>query len=118
MRKTKDAIERYRRKVIRNMAGVLPSETIKQMIDNYAIAQSRIALVDQKVRTVLAEQNVPSLFLVHYLAYGRKVWATARRYSGKTGDRQIQILRQYWAKQGLNETVLEQIEHNVRALLP
>ncbi|NPV14027.1 hypothetical protein HPY86_03740 [candidate division WOR-3 bacterium] len=118
MRKTKDVIERYRRKIVLRMAGVLPEETIKQMIDNYTIAQSQIALVDQKVRTVLATENIPSLFFVHYLTYGRKVWATARRYSGKTGDQQIKTLRQYWAKQGLNETVLEKIEQNVRALLP
>lgn len=118
MRKTKDVIERYRKKIAFRLAGVLPEETIKQMIENYAVAQSQISLVDQKVRTVLARENIPSLFFVHYLTYGRKVWATARRYSGKTGENQIQALRQHWTKLGLNETVLERIEQNVRALLP
>ncbi|MCX8014974.1 MAG: hypothetical protein N2748_03045 [candidate division WOR-3 bacterium] len=64
---------------------------------------------DEAIKEVLAETTVPTILNIPYLNFGRKIYALAKRYSGKQLQTEIDFVMYKSVGRGLDKAVLEKI---------
>ncbi|MEO0091990.1 MAG: hypothetical protein ABIK61_04715 [candidate division WOR-3 bacterium] len=65
--------------------------------------------VDSAIKEVLSENAVPTILNIPYLNFGRKIYALARRYSGKQLLTEIDFMMYKSVGQGLDKAILTKI---------
>ncbi len=111
------AIERYRKKVLRNRGKTLIPEIAGLMVDNYAAARQIQEMVDRATRAALIGRDVSVINRVAYLSFGRQVWGRAKRFTGKTLAKELQLIRQRWQERGLDPEIMREVEEHVRRVI-
>jgi hypothetical protein len=110
MEKTERAVVKYRKRTGRFLPDDLRTGLLPLMAREYADARRSQKLVDRATQMTVKSLNVPYLHRIHYLNYGRQVWAEARRFGGKTLNRELKILKNWWQEKGLEPGVLDAVQ--------
>jgi len=109
-----EAIKKYKRKLshVRLTPLIRRIEADTQL--NAAIAQGKLSLFDEKMKTLLEEEGIYSDFHPSYMAYARELDRTQRELTFMVDlIREHQILRDRWERRGLSETILDKIDNMV-----
>jgi len=108
------AIKKYKRKLSHVRLTPLIRRIQADTQLNAAIAQGRLSLFDEKLRTLLNEEGVYSDWHPSYMAYARELDRTQRELTFMVDlIREHQILRDRWERRGLSDAVLDKIDDMV-----
>jgi len=113
MEKPDKAVVKYQKRIGRFLPDGLRTGLLPLMTREYADARRSQKLVDQTVQQLIKSLNVPCLHRIHYLNFGRQVWAKFRRVGGRTLDRELEILKNSWREKGLEPEVLNAVQTEV-----
>jgi len=109
-----NAIKKYKRKLSHVRLTPLIRRIQDQTQLNAAIAQGKLSLLDEKLRTLLNENGVYSDWHPSYMDYARELDKTQRELSFMVDlIREHQILRDRWERRGLSDAVLDKIDDMV-----
>ena len=110
-----DWLEQALKKYKRKLSHVRLTPLIRKIQDdtwmNAAIAQGKLALLDQKMKTLLEEYGVYSDWHPSYMSYARELDRTQKDLTFMVDlMREHQILRDRWERRGLSSDVLNKID--------
>lgn len=82
--------------------------------DHMAAAQSaainELATIEDRVKGLLAEEDVPTVQYVWYHDFGREVYSLKAQFQGGKGlKREVDLLVYVWSERGASEDVLNRI---------
>lgn len=117
MKDMEKAVLKYYKKINKRLGKTLSPEIIALMTGNYSLARETQKRVDQATIAVIQKKSLSTTQRFGYLAFGRQVWGRARRFGGKTLEKELLFIRQRWQNRGLDPEILQEIEKNVRQVL-
>ncbi len=85
----------------------------KQMVANMAKYQEEIYPIEEKIRAIIREENVPKILIIYYFAYAHEVFRISRRHTSKTKENEVTLIFEKWRARGLKEEVLERIKKEI-----
>ncbi|MGQ9708818.1 MAG: hypothetical protein ACUVUR_08125 [bacterium] len=110
MEKPDQSVARYSKRAGRFLPDDLRDHLLPMMAKGYADARRSQKLVDQAVQQVIKSLNVPYLYRIHYLNFGRQVWAKSRRFNRRTLELELKILQHRWQEKGLEPGVMAAVQ--------
>ena len=69
--------------------------------------------LEQAIKEILADSAVSTIMNIPYLNFGRRIYALAKRYSGKQLQNEIDFTMLRFSSRGLNKEVLDKILETV-----
>ncbi|MEO0005367.1 MAG: hypothetical protein ABIK47_00445 [candidate division WOR-3 bacterium] len=111
------AVKRYAKKAGKSLPKDLQRVLKPLMIAHYADARRYQQIVDNATLTVINSMNINPLYRLHYLNFGRQVWAKFRRFGAKTLNNELDRVRSFWQEKGLEPEVLLAIQQRVLSAL-
>lgn len=87
------------------------------MLTNFGTSARLTVEIHNKVRGVLAGEEVPGIDYSKYLAFAVQVWSSQRKLGGGTAlTTRVAAVIAYWTNLGLTQSVLEKIRDEVFAI--
>ena len=82
---------------------------IREQVQRYQEARVRLATMEQQVRQLLNDRDVPYWFCIHYVNFARRVNRVMSRFESKTRWYMVQEAVARWQAYGCDTEILEEI---------
>jgi hypothetical protein len=102
-------ISRWKVKADPDKVAALLRELKDDMTRRQEFEQARLFLTEVKARQVLDSANVPTILYVFYLNFAREIHNRAKRFSGPSLRREVDVLLEKWVARTLDRDILERI---------
>jgi hypothetical protein len=102
-------LARYSRSVHRKECPRRADGDATKQAENYARSYVERSTTETMVREVLMESGISTIFIVHYLNFGRRMARLAARYAGESLKLEATNATAEWTRKGLSPYVLAAI---------
>jgi len=92
--------KKYKLKLDPEIRGKIYDRLKPQMVRNQKKAFVEAVKVEEEVRVVLCEPNI--LELPYYIIFGKQILKILRKHTGRTAEKEINILINKWCERGLH----------------
>jgi len=109
MKDYKERIEKYKRKLNKDIFKNYPKE---QMVEKYKKFTEDISKINEKVKDILDKNGVGAEKIFYY-AFAYELYKLTKKYKSEVLKKEIRISYKKWLARGLKRKVLLEIENTI-----
>lgn len=110
VRQVKHRLDKWDHKVKLANKGTKLEAMHSKMKHNAEIQFTNLVNLENKVKLILGEVGIQTMFNVPYLDFARQLYRLNRLYAGDQLKKQVMIIRNKWHARGLDDSIMDRIE--------
>lgn len=100
---------KYARKVDPDAIRSRFAQLKEEMEEQVSLVAQELVTVENTVKSVLADNNISTVFYPMFLSYGKELYGISRKHIGGTKELEAKICYEKWKARGLQSIVLKAI---------